>query len=38
MHIAILFTNLAFTFNKLGHCPMALQRYTLKRNLKKLVK
>ena len=29
MHITILFTCTAFTFNSLGHCPMALQCYTL---------
>ena len=36
MHVAILFTSLAFTFNKLGHCPMALQYYTLKTKLKEI--
>ena len=36
MHIAILFTSTAFTFNKLGHCPMALQYYTLKLELKEI--
>ena len=37
MHTAILLVNLAFTFNTLGHCPMALQYYTLKEIKKKLV-
>ena len=36
MHIAILFTSTAFTFNELGHCPMALQYYTLKLELKEI--
>ena len=36
MHVAILFTSLAFTFNKLGHCLMALQYYTLKTKLKEI--
>ena len=35
MHIAILFTSIVYTFNKLGHCPMALQYYTLKTKLRK---
>ena len=36
MHIVILFTSAAFTFNKLGNCPMALQYYTLKLEFKEI--
>ena len=38
IHIAILFTSTAFTFNKMGQCPMALQYYTLKLELKEIKK
>ena len=30
MHITILFTSTAFTFNSLGHCPTTLHYYTFK--------
>ena len=36
MHITILFTSTAFTFNSLGHCPMALQCYTFKTKIKEI--
>ena len=36
MHITILFTRTAFTFNSLGHCPMALQCYTFKTKIKEI--
>ena len=36
MHITILFTSIDFTFNTLGHCPMALQCYTLKTKMKEI--
>ena len=36
MHIVILLISTAFTFNKLGHCPMALQYYTLKLEFKEI--
>ena len=35
VHIAILFTSIVFTFDKLGHCPMVLQYYTSKTKLRK---
>ena len=31
VHMDILFTSLTFTFNKMGHCVIALQYYTLKK-------
>ena len=36
MHITILFTSTAFTFNTLGHCPMELQCYTFKMKIKEI--
>ena len=36
MHITILFTCTAFTFNSPGHCPMALQCYTFKTKIKEI--
>ena len=36
MHITILFTSTAFTFNTLGHCPLALQCSTLKTKIKEI--